>query len=190
MSVHETATTPHGRTALADEIRSRTGGNAAKCYQCGKCSAGCPMAAETALRPHDVMRLVGLDRREALLASESIWLCLTCESCAARCPNGCDPARTIDALREMAVARGGELPRNIAAFHRSFLDQIRLTGRMFELGLMVEYKLRTGELLQDVGAAPGTIARGKLGFVPHPIKGVGEVRRIFKACEAAAREDA
>jgi hypothetical protein len=53
---------------------------------------------------------------------------------------------------------------------------------------MAEYKLRSGALLADVTAAPGMVARGKLGFVPRPIKGVKEVRRIFEACEAANRE--
>jgi heterodisulfide reductase subunit C len=76
----------------------------------------------------------------------------------------------------------------LAAFHRSFLDQVRLTGRLFELGLMAEYKLRSGALFADVTAAPGMVSRGKLGFVPHPIKGVKEVRRIFDACERANQE--
>jgi heterodisulfide reductase subunit C len=84
-------------------------------------------------------------------------------------------------------ASPGSAPRAVLAFHRSFLDQIRLTGRSFELGLVAEYKLRTGALLQDVTTVPGLIARGKLGFVPHPIEGVTEVRRIFEACEEAAR---
>lgn len=180
----------HGRPSLAEELRRATGGNPARCYQCGKCSAGCPMAPETSLRPHDIMRLVNLDRRDELLASPSIWLCLTCETCVARCPNQCDPARTIDALREMAAASSREAPRPIAAFHRSFLDQVRRTGRMFELGLMVEYKLRTGALLADVTAAPGTITRGKLALVPHAIAGVRDIRRIFAACQAAAEEEA
>ena len=105
---------------LAAELRSTTGQNPAECYQCGKCSAGCPMAVETRLRPHDVMRLINVDRRETLLANESIWLCLTCETCTERCPNGCDPARTMDALREMAVAASpGSAPRAVLAFHRS-----------------------------------------------------------------------
>ncbi|HEY5112717.1 MAG TPA: 4Fe-4S dicluster domain-containing protein [Coriobacteriia bacterium] len=179
-----------GRPSLAEEIRHATGRNPARCYQCGKCSAGCPMAAETSLRPHDVMRLVNLDRRDELLASASIWLCLTCETCVARCPNQCDPAATVDVLREMAVASSCAVPRPIAAFHRSFLDQVQRTGRMFELGLMIEYKLRTGAFLTDITAAPGTVARGKLSFLPHAIDGVKEVRRIFKACEAAAEEGA
>ena len=138
------------------------------------------MAAETSLRPHDVMRMINLDRRDQLLAGDSIWLCLTCETCTARCPNECDPARMIDALREMASESA---PRNIGAFHKSFLDQIKMTGRGFEFGLVVEYKLRSGALLQDVQTMPSVLSRGKLKFVPKPIKGVADVRRIFAACE-------
>jgi heterodisulfide reductase subunit C len=190
MSLSETVSNFHSPATLADEVRRRTGDNPARCYQCGKCSAGCPMAGETAVRPHDVMRLVSLDRRETLLDSESLWLCLTCETCTSRCPNQCDPARVIDALREIALAAGRPTPRRITAFHRAFLDQIRLTGRSFELGLIAEYKLLSGALLQDVMTAPGVVARGKLGFVPHTIRGIAEVRRIFAACDAARGEDA
>ena len=173
---------------LSSEIRALTGLNPARCYQCGKCSAGCPMAREMTLRPHDVMRLAMRGERDRIFDDESIWLCLTCETCTERCPNGCDPARTMDALREMALETSpGAPPRAVLAFHRAFLDQVRWTGRSFELGLVADYKLRTGALLQDVATAPGLVARGKLGFVPHPIDGVKEVRRIFEACEEAAR---
>jgi heterodisulfide reductase subunit C len=145
------------------------------------------MATETRLRPHDVLRLISLDRRDELLSDESIWLCLTCETCSARCPNGCDPARLIDALREEATARA---PRPIHAFHRSFLDQIKLSGRMFEFGLVLEYKLRTGTFLQDAASTPAMLRRGKLKFLPHPIAGVADVRRIFAACEDSEKENA
>jgi heterodisulfide reductase subunit C len=175
---------------LADEVAELTGLNPACCYQCGKCSAGCPMAEETSLRPHDIMRLVNLDRREKLLENESIWLCLTCETCVARCPNTCDPARVIDTLREMAVASGSSAaPKAIRAFHEAFLNQIKAGGRLFEFGLIADYKLKSGALFQDVLSAPGMLARGKLALTPHKIKGVDDVRRIFAACEAAAKEE-
>lgn len=176
----------HHQQSLGRRLAAEVGFNPAACYQCGKCSAGCPMAEETSLRPHDVMRLINTDREAELLASDSIWLCLTCETCTARCPNGCDPARAIDALREMAARRA---PRPIDAFHRSFLDQIKVTGRMFELGLVMEYKLRSGELLKDASSTPALLARGKLHFVPRPIRGVKDVRRIFAACDKAKEEE-
>ncbi|HEY5386482.1 MAG TPA: 4Fe-4S dicluster domain-containing protein [Thermoleophilia bacterium] len=175
--------TSDSRSTLAGEILEATGVNAAACYQCGKCSAGCPMASESALRPHTVMRLVMQDRREEALADESIWLCLTCETCSARCPNACDPARVIDAVRELSVEAGAaDMPRTISAFHKAFLEQIRSNGRLHEFGMVVEYKLRSGDLMKDVTSAPGMLSRGKLSFRAERIEGVDEIKRIFAKC--------
>jgi len=186
MSMHATEVHARGTGGrpLAAEILEMTGINTARCYQCGKCSAGCPMTGETRFRPHDVMRLINLDKKDRLMGDESIWLCLTCETCSARCPNACDPARIIDAVREIAAREStGAAPRTVRAFHQAFLDQVKATGRMFELGLIMEYKLRSGELMKDAMAAPGMLRRGKLRLAPQRIRGVKEVRRIFKACE-------
>ena len=168
---------------LAAEIRDATGVNPSTCYQCGKCSAGCPMASESDLRPHQVMRRVMYGPRDRALKDESIWLCLTCETCSARFPNACDPARVIDAVREISLESGlAEMPRAIGAFHKAFLEQIKSNGRLHEMGLVVEYKLRTGDLMKDVTNAPGMFARGKLNLRADRIDGVAEVKRIFERC--------
>jgi len=141
------------------------------------------MASESDLRPHNVMRLVVQDRREAALADQSIWLCLTCETCSARCPNACDPARVIDAVREMSVEAGvADMPRTIAAFHRAFLQQIRTNGRLHEMGMVIEYKLRSGDLMSDVINVPAMLARGKLSMLPDRVQGIAELKRIFEKC--------
>ncbi|MFA4966054.1 MAG: 4Fe-4S dicluster domain-containing protein [Thermoleophilia bacterium] len=165
------------------EILATTGINAATCYQCGKCSAGCPMASESDLRPHNIMRLVIQGRREQALADETIWLCLTCETCSARCPNGCDPARVIDAVRELSLEEGSATqPRRIAAFHRAFLSRIRATGRLHEVGMVVDYKLRSGDFMSDVTNAPAMLTRGKLSLRAERIDGVDEMKRMFAKC--------
>ncbi len=170
---------------LTEEIFESTGADAATCYQCGKCSAGCPMAAESDLRPHNVMRLVVQNRRTQALADPTIWLCLTCETCSARCPNACDPAGVIDALRDMSMASGNaDTPRRIAAFHTAFLAQIKATGRLHEVGMVMEYKLRSGDLVKDVTNAPLMLTRGKLSLRTERIEGLAEIRRIFSKCEA------
>ncbi|MBI5532433.1 MAG: 4Fe-4S dicluster domain-containing protein [Deltaproteobacteria bacterium] len=175
----------HAEESFRSEVRQAIGLNPAKCYQCGKCSAGCPMASEMTLMPHEMIRLVQLDRRDRLMQDESMWLCLTCETCTARCPNGFDPARMLDGLREMSLrAHGENAPRRIQAFHSSFLDQIRSHGRVFEFGLVFAYKMRSGALFDDVLNAPGMYFRGKLKLTPHTIDGVDDVRRIFDACMA------
>ncbi|HCF62702.1 MAG TPA: heterodisulfide reductase subunit C [Myxococcales bacterium] len=147
------------------------------------------MAEEMSLKPHQMLRLAQVDSRERLFEDDSIWLCLTCETCTARCPNGVDPARIIDCLRELALRAKASPPRRIAAFHRSFLEQIRENGRVFEFGLVANYKMRTGDLFADVTAAPGMLVRGKLALLPKGIEGIGEVRRIFATCAQAARKE-
>jgi heterodisulfide reductase subunit C len=175
--------------SLAAQLKKATGLNVAACYQCGKCSAGCPMADEMPLRPHQMLRLAQLDQREKLLADESLWLCLTCETCTARCPNEVDPARLIDGMREMVFQKDpSQAPLRIRAFHKAFLNQIKSHGRVFEFGLVFEYKLRSGALFDDVLNAPGMYLRGKLSLMPTNIEGKDEVRKIFEACEAAGKE--
>ena len=177
-------------TTLLGLLKRTTGLNAAKCYQCGKCTAGCPMAEEMPLKVHQIMRLIQLDQPERIYRDESIWLCLTCETCSTRCPMNVEPARLIDGLREIAeqVAPEGA-PRRIRAFHTSFREQIRFNGRLHEFSLVMAYKLRSGALLDDVTAAPGMLTRGKLAFVPRRIDGLDDVRRIFDACEAETQQE-
>jgi len=179
----------HARPSLADEIQRRTSRNPARCYQCGKCSAGCPMAAESDLRPHDVLRMISAGRRDDLLNSDSLWLCLGCETCTARCPNDCDPAAAIDALRAMALEDGASPPRAFNAFHKAFLEEIQAHGRISEFGMIMRYKMRTGALFQDAANAPSMVTRGKLHFAPTKIRGVDEVRALFKACEETTGEE-
>ena len=190
-SVSDHAACSHD-SSLPAQLRRATGLNVAACYQCGKCSAGCPMADEMPLKPHQMLRLAQLDQAERLLAEESLWLCLTCETCTARCPNQVDPARLIDGMREMVFKRDPSVaPRKIRGFHKAFLEQIRSHGRVFEFGLVFDFKLRTGALLDDVLNAPGMYLRGKLALAPNNIEGRDEVRRIFDACEqAAAKKEA
>jgi heterodisulfide reductase subunit C len=179
----------HHDTSLAGELKRTTGLNVAACYQCGKCSAGCPMAEEMPLKTHQMLRLAQLDQREKLLADPSLWLCATCETCSARCPNEVDPARLIDGLRELVFRADPSIaPRRIRAFHQAFLEQIKSHGRVFEFGLVFDYKLRTGALFDDVLNAPGMYLRGKLALSPSNIDGKDEVRGIFEACEKHAQE--
>lgn len=171
------------RTTLREDVLRIADADAGRCYQCGKCSAGCPMASEMSPQPHDLMRLVTRDQRAAALDNEAIWLCVTCETCTSRCPNGCDPAGVIDALRELSLQEYPQAsPLRIRAFHHAFLSQIETNGRLYELGLVVQYKLRSGSLMQDAAAAAGMLSRGKLRARVKPIAGVGEVKRIFATC--------
>ncbi len=71
-----------------------------KCYQCGKCSAGCPMAAYMDILPNQIIRFAQLGMEEELLKSGAIWMCVSCLTCNSRCPKGVRIAETIESLRQ------------------------------------------------------------------------------------------
>ena len=188
-------TSDHSTTgSLAARLDAEAGVRIARCYQCGKCSAGCPMASEMDHAPSRLLRLLqtGQPRHEAAaLGSRSIWLCVGCETCVSRCPNEVDLPRAMDLLREEAVARGvaHRDARPIRAFHAAFLAGIERNGRLHELELIARYKLATGRLLQDVLIAPSMFAKGKIGLLPHRVRNPEKVARIFgRAAALEARE--
>lgn len=69
------------------------------CYQCGKCSAGCPMAFAMDLLPSQIIRLAQLGLEDDIAKANTIWICASCITCSVRCPKGVDLARVMEALR-------------------------------------------------------------------------------------------
>lgn len=170
---------------LSTDILKNTGVDVTRCYQCGKCTAGCVLAADMDLAPSFIMRLLQTgnghnDRR--VLESNAIWLCLSCENCVARCPMEIDLPAIMDYLRERSRKEGliNEKAKSVVAFHKSFLDCVKRNGRLHEIGLVAEYKMRTMHLMQDVDIAPTMMAKGKLSLVPERLKdNAGKVGKIF-----------
>lgn len=170
---------------LSGKLQAATGVKLAHCYQCGKCAAGCPVADQMDLPPCQVFRLLQLGfphLDEQVLRSEGIWLCLTCETCSSRCPQEVEITKAMDWLRQEALRTGKAHPKSkdILAFHRAFLDSIRETGRLFEVGLVADYKLRSRHFLKDVALAPKMYLKGKLGLLPHLVKDRAGVKTLFK----------
>ncbi|BCB25731.1 hypothetical protein SKTS_06170 [Sulfurimicrobium lacus] len=89
--------------ALIEKI---SGQNLLACYQCGKCSAGCPMAPHMDVLPNQIIRLAQLGMKEKLLTTRSIWVCVSCMTCNSRCPKDIRIAEVFEALREMVLRDG------------------------------------------------------------------------------------
>jgi heterodisulfide reductase subunit C2 len=170
---------------LAGSILKNVEVSAQKCYQCGKCSAGCPVADEMEYPPSMVLRLLQTEdpaNEDKVLRSNSIWLCVTCEMCLSRCPMEIDIPSMMDFLRQTSIKekKVNRKAKNIIAFHKSFLHSIRFTGRLYELGLILDYKRQSLNMTQDVSLAPKMISRGKLHLFPDMIKGTAQMASIFK----------
>jgi heterodisulfide reductase subunit C len=157
--------------------------NVGLCYQCGNCTAGCPYTFVYDIPVSQIMRLVQAGQKKTVLSSKSIWLCATCESCTTRCPNNIDVARVMDVLRHMARREGLAAVPQVKTFWDSFLDSVKAHGRVFELGLTINYVMRTGRFWTDVDLGPKIFPKGKLSMKPHEIAGKEHVARIFERFE-------
>jgi heterodisulfide reductase subunit C len=81
------------------KVEEISGQNLLACYQCGKCSAGCPAVSEMDILPNQIIRYAQLSLKDELLKSKSIWICASCMTCNSRCPKGINIAEVIEAIR-------------------------------------------------------------------------------------------
>ena len=166
---------------FAQKVNAIIGQNIDGCYQCGKCTAGCPIAYTMEIPPHEIIRLVQLGCEGEVLTTRTIWLCASCETCTSRCPKNIDVVAVMDALRILAYYRGQTgAEKEITLFHRLFLQIVERFGRVHELYLMGMYNLFTLNPLRDWQLAKRLLAKGKLRLAVPKVKGVGEFQELFK----------
>jgi len=163
-------------------LEKECGQKVSHCYQCGKCSAGCPIAFKMDYLPNQIIRMVQLGMEEQVLTSRTIWLCASCMTCSARCPCEIDLAEIMDYLRRQAYKKH-ILPKEeteIPLFNKIFLGNIESFGRLYEMGLIGMFNLLSGEFFKDIFLAPKMFLKQKIGIFPHKIKNIKEVKEIFK----------
>ncbi|MBN1368398.1 MAG: (Fe-S)-binding protein [Dehalococcoidales bacterium] len=85
----------------------------AKCFQCGKCTSGCPVSLKSVLNIRRLMREVLLSPDTSnILAKTDLWDCTTCQTCTLRCPRGLKPHELVIAIRSLLVEEGN-LPKTV-----------------------------------------------------------------------------
>ncbi len=94
------------RGEFVQEVESNSGQSLLACYQCGKCSAGCPVAFSMDVLPSQVIRMAQLGLEE-VLDTQTIWTCAACLTCVARCPKEIDLPRIMEALRIIKLRKSG-----------------------------------------------------------------------------------
>jgi Fe-S oxidoreductase len=85
------------------EIAKET--NAWACYDCGKCTATCPITRSgAAYSPRRHVLATNLRHRAEVEEDESLPACLTCKLCDSRCPAEVDYTELVMRLREIAFS--------------------------------------------------------------------------------------
>jgi heterodisulfide reductase subunit C len=91
------------KSPFVAKVAEMSGQNLLACYQCGKCSAGCPVVSQMDILPNQIVRFAQLGLEDDLLASKAIWVCASCMTCNVRCPKGINIAEVIESLRQIML---------------------------------------------------------------------------------------
>jgi heterodisulfide reductase subunit B len=180
-------------SGLAERIQEELGQNVYLCYQCIKCSSGCPVAEFFDWQPNQIMRAVQLGQEDIALESETPWLCAACQTCTTRCPQELDIAGIMDFLTREALKRNIKPPVTaVNTFNQAFMREIRLWGRSYEPGLMTEMGLHNPKsIMDDVGLYTRMLKKGKVGFLPSishtprnpkPVPGASNAVAYYPGC--------
>lgn len=93
------------------KVEELSGQDLLTCYQCGKCSAGCPAVSKMDILPNQIVRMAQLGMKDELLHSQSIWSCASCMTCNVRCPKGINIAEVIEAVRQILLRKREDFVR-------------------------------------------------------------------------------
>lgn len=165
-----------------EEIGIESGQPVQKCYQCGKCTAGCPVAFAMDYTPNQVIRMVQLGMKDELLKSNTIWICASCSTCSTRCPCEVEIAHVMETLR-IKAGKAGTAPAGKAKYvevmYNALLNTVEKYGRTYEVGLVMENNLKSGKLFNGADMGLPMFQKGKLQLMPSKVQGAAEVARIF-----------
>jgi heterodisulfide reductase subunit C len=157
--------------------------NTSLCYQCSRCSAGCPLAEEMDLLPHQVIHLLSLGEEDPVLRSNTMWMCAGCYTCATRCPNDIDITTVMDEARAKAIEKGYPCPNpDVLTFHKCFIRDIGRRGRIYEMRMMAENNIRKGKPFDNADLGRKMFLKGRLKiFPPKSLHGFKRwMKRLWK----------
>ncbi len=132
-------------TSLLPELKQYGAVNPEACFNCGTCTATCPLTDSKHPFPRNGIRLLQLGLRKKLLGSTDPWLCYYCGECSQTCPKGAEPAETMMALRRWLTAqydRSGHAAKMYTSEKATWLIILRIALMTF--GLFALFHVFTG----------------------------------------------
>ncbi len=80
------------------------GGDLTACFNCGNCTAICPLSTESTSFPRKVIHYLQVGLTEKFRSSPEPWLCYYCGECSKSCPREANPGETMMAARRYLIS--------------------------------------------------------------------------------------
>lgn len=175
--------THHPNLRFLEEVSARTAGvsRLEMCIQCGTCGGSCPSSADMDHTPRMLFAMIRAGMREAALASNTPWICVSCYHCVVRCPQDVHIADVMYTLKGMAIE--AKLYRDSTApdFSKTFVEMVETYGRSYEFGLATRHYLKHYPLRLP-GMAPmglGMLTKRRMDLKPRRIEGIEQLQKIL-----------
>ncbi|AKG54058.1 Cob--CoM heterodisulfide reductase subunit C [Dehalogenimonas sp. WBC-2] len=187
-AIPEYELTPGHVSEFASNIKALHGVDVNMCFQCSKCTSGCPLTEFMDMTPTQVIHAVRLGLKDTVLNSNTYWLCVACGMCTGRCPQGTGLLMLMDALSNIAIKQG-ITPKEpaVAEFYKTGLSLVKNFGMMYEAGVAGLLSIRTGTLSRDMNMGLRMLSKGKLDLVPH-FQNSREMKKLFAKVAKKERE--
>jgi len=164
------------------------------CMQCGVCAGSCPMGPHWEHTPQKIFMMIRANQREAVLNSDSMWMCTSCYNCIARCPRELPITHIMHGLATYSK-RLGLVPQGqpTAKFAQLMWDNLTKVGRVNELklGMSLYFMngfgegIKTAMANQDIGL--GMLKSGRMAISEawggHSIKDKSGFHAMLKKAE-------
>ena len=113
--------------------------DAKKCYNCGNCTAICPLSTPENQFPRKFVRYIQLGQKDKILQSPEPWLCYYCGDCSTACPRGADPGETMMVARRYLTSLYDwtGFARKFYTSERFEIMAITIVGLLVGLGLLI-----------------------------------------------------
>ncbi len=137
---------------LIDEIKnySTSDFNVSACFNCGNCTAICPLSDDADPFPRNLIRYASVGLKEKIVGSDQMWLCSYCNDCSDTCPRDAEPGEFVMAARRWAMGQ-----YDVTGISR-FINQNRF-GSFFLMGFVAIFAL----ILLNLLGSPENIIDGR-----------------------------
>ena len=140
MADSDTAMVERYRNSFLNEVEANVeeGDWVKMCIQCGVCSGSCPFGPHWEHPPQELFMMIRAGKREAVLSTDSMWMCTSCYNCIVRCPREIPITHIMHGLANYAHRLGIAPKMNpTRRFAKLFWDNIAQKGRVNEMRLSV-----------------------------------------------------